>query len=105
MLRDSTTVVTGWFFLAGALRLWGGALRLWGGAVLRPRRVGVFFRSGDCPASGTRLPSWSWLCRMHPFDVGVRTLVALAALLALCPRALALNPALDVSQYGHTSWK
>jgi len=26
-------------------------------------------------------------------------------LLAWCPRALALNPALDVSQYAHTSWK
>src|ERR1051325_11108824 len=26
-------------------------------------------------------------------------------LLAWCPCALALNPALDVSQYAHTSWK
>jgi signal transduction histidine kinase/ligand-binding sensor domain-containing protein len=27
------------------------------------------------------------------------------ALLALCPRALALDPSLDISQYAHTSWK
>src|SRR5260370_30397151 len=26
-------------------------------------------------------------------------------LLALCPSALGLNPALDVNQYAHTSWK
>jgi ligand-binding sensor domain-containing protein len=26
-------------------------------------------------------------------------------LLAWCPGALALNPALDISQYAHTSWK
>src|SRR5262245_2657738 len=32
--------------------------------------------------------------------------IALAAmLLILCSRLFALNPALDVSQYGHTSWK
>jgi ligand-binding sensor domain-containing protein len=30
---------------------------------------------------------------------------ALAAMLLACPSALALNPALDVSQYAHTSWK
>jgi len=29
----------------------------------------------------------------------------LSIALALCPRAFALNPALDVSQYAHTSWK
>src|SRR5580658_9229569 len=29
----------------------------------------------------------------------------LACLLAWCPCALALNPALDVSQYAHTAWK
>ena len=29
----------------------------------------------------------------------------LACLLVLCPCALALNPALDVSQYAHTAWK
>ena len=33
MLRDFTTDVTGWFFLAGALMLWGG----W----VLPRRVGM----------------------------------------------------------------
>src|SRR5262249_32134406 len=31
--------------------------------------------------------------------------LAAGALLAWCPRALALNPSLDVSQYAHTSWK
>src|SRR5262245_26877773 len=31
--------------------------------------------------------------------------LAAGALLGWCPRALALNPALDVSQYAHTSWK
>src|SRR5580700_8842147 len=29
----------------------------------------------------------------------------LACLLLWCPCALALNPALDVSQYAHTAWK
>src|SRR5215217_126051 len=32
-------------------------------------------------------------------------LVIAYLLLALCPSAFALNPALDVSQYAHTSWK
>jgi ligand-binding sensor domain-containing protein len=31
--------------------------------------------------------------------------VLLPALLFLCPRSLALNPALDLSQYAHTAWK
>jgi len=31
--------------------------------------------------------------------------VALTVLLAPCPRAFALDPALDVHQYAHTSWK
>jgi hypothetical protein len=31
--------------------------------------------------------------------------VSLALALAFCPCALALNPALDVSQYAHTAWK
>ena len=30
---------------------------------------------------------------------------ALGILLALCPSVLALNPALDISQYAHTAWK
>ena len=51
MLRDFTTDVTGWIFLAGALMLWGG----W---VLLPRRVGMFFQSDDFPAIGTRLQLW-----------------------------------------------
>src|SRR4026207_735548 len=33
------------------------------------------------------------------------SLVLAGMLLASCPFALALNPALDVSQYAHTSWK
>ena len=31
--------------------------------------------------------------------------IALAWMLARCPGAVALNPAFDVSQYAHTSWK
>jgi len=31
--------------------------------------------------------------------------VVLGIVLAWCPAMLALNPALDVSQYAHTSWK
>jgi hypothetical protein len=58
MLRDFTTDVTGWFFLAGALMLWGGR-------VLLPRRVGMFFRSEDFPAIGRRLHLWLWLYRVH----------------------------------------
>src|SRR5260370_8470169 len=40
---------------------------------------------------------------------GLRTvqlsILLAGVLLALCPGAFALNPALDVSQYAHTSWK
>src|ERR1700754_5029603 len=32
-------------------------------------------------------------------------IVLVCILLAWCPSAFALNPALDVSQYAHTSWK
>ena len=80
MLRDFTTDVTGWFFLAGALMLWGG----W---VLLPRRVGMFFQSDDFPAIGARLQLWLWLYRVHLFGVVVSALalVALAALLANQP--------------------
>jgi signal transduction histidine kinase/ligand-binding sensor domain-containing protein len=35
----------------------------------------------------------------------VTALIALGVLLAWCPGAYALDPALDVSQYAHTSWK
>src|SRR5262245_59675020 len=75
MLRDFTTDVTGWLFLAGALMLWGG----W---ILLPRRVGMFFCSGDFPAIGTNLHLWLWLYRVHLFGVVV-TALALAALAAL----------------------
>src|SRR5947209_3571265 len=51
ILRDFTTDVAGWFFLAGALMLWGG----W---VLLPHRVGMFFQSDDFPAIGARLQLW-----------------------------------------------
>src|SRR5262249_11830703 len=80
MLRDFTTDVTGWLFLAGALLLWGGA-------VLLPRRVGMFFRSDDFAAIGTRLQLWLWLYRVHLFGMVVSALAvgALAALLANQP--------------------
>jgi hypothetical protein len=76
MLRNFTTDVAGWFFLAGALMLWGG----W---VLMPRRVGMFFRSDDFPAIGAHLRLWLWLYRVHLFGmvVSALALVALAALL------------------------
>src|SRR5215470_131445 len=41
------------------------------------------------------------MCRM----ADVRAGVLFSAFLALCPGAFALNPALDVSQYAHDSWK
>ena len=80
MLRDFTTDVTGWFFLAGALMLWGGR-------VLLPRRVGMFFQSDDFPAIGARLHLWLWLYRVHLFGVVVSALAvaALAALVANQP--------------------
>jgi len=80
MLRDFTTDVTGWLFLAGALMCWGG----W---MLLPRRVGMFFSGDDFPAIGSRLVLWLWLCRGHLFGVVVSAmaLVALAALLANQP--------------------
>src|SRR5882757_11012922 len=34
-----------------------------------------------------------------------RALIAVGILLACSPRAFALNPALDASQYAHTAWK
>src|SRR6516165_6326883 len=71
MLRDFTTDVTGWFFLAGALMLWGG----W---VLLPRRVGMFFQRDDFPAIGARLQVWLWLFRVHLFGVVVSALALMA---------------------------
>jgi signal transduction histidine kinase/ligand-binding sensor domain-containing protein len=35
----------------------------------------------------------------------VKIIVALSLLVALCPRASALDPSLDISQYAHTAWK
>jgi hypothetical protein len=80
MLRDFTTDVTGWFFLAGALMLWGGA-------VLLPHRVGMFFKGEDFFAISPRLQLWLWLYRVHLFGmvVSALALVALAALLANQP--------------------
>jgi hypothetical protein len=75
MLRDFTTDVTGWLFLAGALMFWGAAVAL-------PHRVGMFFRSDDFPAIGARLWLWLWLYRVHLFGVVVSAL-ALVALGAL----------------------
>ena len=37
--------------------------------------------------------------------VFARRVVLAGTMLAWCPRAFALNPALDVNQYAHTSWK
>src|SRR5437016_13610651 len=34
-----------------------------------------------------------------------RPVMALGILLACCPRAFALNPSLDISQYAHTAWR
>jgi signal transduction histidine kinase/ligand-binding sensor domain-containing protein len=34
-----------------------------------------------------------------------RAIIALASLLASCPRGFALDPSLDISQYAHTAWK
>src|SRR5215467_10868088 len=38
-------------------------------------------------------------------DAHALRVVLAGVLLALCPSAFALDPALDVSQYAHTSWK
>jgi hypothetical protein len=80
MLHDFTTDVTGWFFVAGALMLWGA----W---MLLPRRVGMFFQRDDFSAVGARLHLWLWLYRVHLFGVVVSALalVALAALVASQP--------------------
>src|SRR5262245_45825482 len=43
--------------------------------------------------------------RAHAGDVLARSLALVGVLLASCPSAFALDPALDVSQYVHTSWK
>src|SRR6266702_4056164 len=42
--------------------------------------------------------------RLGRGPVAISTVIA-STLLACCPPALALNRALDVSQYAHTSWK
>lgn len=75
MLQDFTTDVAGWFFVAGALMLWGG----W---MLLPRKVGMFFQSDDFQAIAARLQPWLWLYRVHIFGVVVSAL-ALTALAAL----------------------
>jgi signal transduction histidine kinase/ligand-binding sensor domain-containing protein len=36
---------------------------------------------------------------------GVKRLVLVCVMLTWCPRAFALNPTLDVSQYAHTAWR
>ena len=41
----------------------------------------------------------------NPPVLAALRIVSLCILLDSCPRAFALNPALDVSQYAHTSWK
>src|SRR5215467_11921515 len=38
-------------------------------------------------------------------DAHALRVVLAGVLLALCPSAFALDPALDVSQYAHTAWK
>src|SRR5262245_51066271 len=44
------------------------------------------------------------LLHRRPQKLATAALLA-GSLLAWCPYALALNPALDISQYAHTSWK
>lgn len=80
MVGDFSSDVTGWFFLAGALMLWGGS-------VLLPRRVGMFFGSDDFAAIAARLHLWLWLYRIHLFGmvVSALALIALAALLTNQP--------------------
>jgi hypothetical protein len=84
MTRDFTTDLTGWFFLAAALMLWGG----W---VLMPRHIGMFFHSDDFAAISPRVQLWLWLYRVHLFGV-VTSALALGALAAL----LADRPAVRV---------
>ena len=43
--------------------------------------------------------------RVRAPRVAARVALVAGLLLAVCPPALALNPALDVSQYAHTAWK
>jgi hypothetical protein len=75
MLQDFTTTVTGCFFLAGALMLWGG----W---MLLPHHVGMFFQASDFAAIAPRLRLWLWLYRVHLFGV-ITTALALVALATL----------------------
>src|SRR5271169_6816965 len=44
-------------------------------------------------------------CPTKPRTMIAPGILVLGMLLACCPRAHALDPSLDVSQYAHTSWK
>jgi len=65
----------------------------------RPRFTPVF--GGPGPA-GRQIESFR---RLMFSQACLRVFAAYCILAAYCPRAFALNPALDVSQYAHTSWK
>ena len=57
---------------------------------------------GGLGTTSRQIESWD---RLMVKLVWLRVLAASCILPACCPRAFALNPALDASQYAHTSWK
>lgn len=72
MLRNASTRITGWGFVASGVMLWLG----W---VLLPVRIGTFFQAGDFAAIHEQFHLWIWMFRIHLFGV----VVAAAALVAL----------------------
>src|SRR6185503_17789397 len=65
-------------------------------------------RSSSRARQAAARPSrWSFPSARRPamYALCARAAVCLTILLGACAPAFALNPALDISQYAHTSWK
>ncbi|MGH7890585.1 MAG: hypothetical protein ACRENF_08555, partial [Thermodesulfobacteriota bacterium] len=95
MKRDFATNLTGCFFIAASLMLWGG----W---MLMPHHIGVFFQPGDFPAIHEHLRFWLWMYRIHLFGiiVSVLAIVALGTLLTDTKARILVWPGVAVASAG-----
>ncbi|MBT8221542.1 MAG: hypothetical protein KJN96_00095, partial [Eudoraea sp.] len=60
MVKNFETKLTGWFFIAAALMLWGG----W---ALSPHHIEEYIKSEDFVAIGESVWYWIWMFRIHIF--------------------------------------
>ena len=95
MKRNYSTGITGCFFIAGALMLWGG----W---VLLPVHIGTFFNPDNFAAVHAHFHWWIWLYRIHLFGfmVAVMAFVALAAVLTDSEARVLVWPGVAVAVTG-----